>query len=244
MSQLYLIRHGQAGPRHQYDALSELGYRQVSMLGEHLAAQRTEFRAAFTGSLKRQKYTAVAVANAYRDAAVPFPEIVEEPLWDEFDLGAVYRALAHPLSNDDPKFKAEYEEMMRLIESGDDAVHRNHNYCDIAVVRAWTEQRYPYAGESWPDFRLRTTTPLENLLRYGPGEKIAIFTSATPIGVWMGEALKLADRQLWRLAGSTYNSGLTTLRVAADDLRVFSFNALPHLPDPGMCRCSSVYHPF
>ena len=234
MSRLYLIRHGQAGPRHQYDALSELGHRQVRLLGEHLAAQRTEFTAVFIGGLERQKSTTAAVAEAYREAAVPFPEIIEEPLWDEFDLGAVYQALAHPLGNDDPKFKTEYEEMMRLIENGDDAVHRNHNYCDIAVVRAWIEEKYPYVGESWQEFRSRAAAPLKKLLGYGPGEKIAIFTSATPIGVWMGQALKLADRQIWRLAGATYNSGLTTLRVAEDDLRVFSFNALPHLPDPAM----------
>ena len=234
MSRLYLIRHGQAGPRHDYDGLSALGRRQAHLLGEYLAAQRTEFTAVFTGTLERQKSTAAALAEAYEDAAVPFPEITEDPLWDEFDLGAIYRALAHPLCKDDPKFKAEYHKMIRLIEDGDDAVHRNHNYCDIAVVRAWTEARYPYEGESWQEFRHRTTTPLEKLLEYGPGEKIAILTSATPIGVWMGQALKLADRQIWRLAGATYNSGLTSLRVAEDDLRVFSFNALPHLPDPDM----------
>ena len=232
MSRLYLIRHGQAGPRHRYDALSDLGRRQARLLGEYLAHQPTEFTAVFSGGLERQKSTASVVERAYKDAGVAFPRVTDEPLWDEFDLGAVYQALAHPLGNDDPKFKAEYAEMMRLIENGDEEVHRNHNYCDIAVVRAWTEKKYPYEGESWEEFRRRATTPLEKLLRYGPGEKIAVFTSATPIGVWMGQALKLADRQMWRLAGATYNSGLTTLRVAEDDLRVFSFNALPHLPDP------------
>ena len=234
MSRLHLIRHGQAGPRHQYDALSELGRRQAELLGQHLAAQRTEFTAVFSGTLERQKHTACLVEKAYRQAGVSFPEIIEDPLWDEFDLGAVYQALADPLGNDDPKFKAEYEQMMRRIENGDDAVHRNHNYCDIAVARAWTEQRYPYEGESWQEFQSRVTAPLERLLRYKSGEKIGVFTSATPIGVWMGRALDLPDRQMWRLAGTTYNAGLTTLRVSEDELRVFSFNALPHLPDPAM----------
>ena len=39
MSALYLFRHAQAGPRHAYDTLSELGQAQARSLGEHLAAR-------------------------------------------------------------------------------------------------------------------------------------------------------------------------------------------------------------
>ena len=234
MSRLYLIRHGQAGPRDDYDRLSTLGEEQARRLGRHLADHDVEFTAAHVGRLTRQRRTAEAVRDEYAQAGLPFPDLNENPHWDEFDLGKVYDELAGPLREDDPRFRQEFDAMMAAIESGDGDVHRNHSYCDIAVVRAWTAERYPYSGESWMDFRARLAKPREALNVFGSGENIAVFTSATPIGVWMGDALSLAEREIWRLAGATYNSGISTFRVADDDLRVFSFNSLPHLPDPSM----------
>jgi broad specificity phosphatase PhoE len=232
VSALYLFRHAQAGPRHRYDTLSDLGRVQAGSLGAYLVAQKTRFRAVYAGALERQRQTALAVAQAYKEAGLAFPEIIVDPCWNEFDLGAVYTALAPALGEEDPRFQREYEEMMRVIEDVDHAVHRNHSYCDIAIVRAWTENRYPYGGESWQDFRSRIISRVEALSNYASGEKIAVFTSATPIGVWMGRALRLGLQEMWRLAGTTYNTGMTTFRVAEQDLRVFTFNSLPHLPDP------------
>ena len=40
LSAVYLIRHGQAGPRNDYDRLSDLGQRQAELLGAKLVAQR------------------------------------------------------------------------------------------------------------------------------------------------------------------------------------------------------------
>jgi len=234
MSRLYLIRHGQAGPRDDYDRLSSLGEEQVRRLGRHLVDHGVEFATAHVGRLSRQRRTAEAVRNEYARAGLPFPDLIENALWDEFDLGNVYHELAGPLGEDDPRFKQEFNDMMTAIENGDGDVHRNHNYCDIAIVRAWTAGRYPYSGESWLDFRVRLAKPRQALTAFGSGENVAVFTSATPVGVWMGDALGLAEREIWRLAGATYNSGISTFRVAEDDLRVFSFNNLPHLPDATM----------
>ncbi len=234
MSQLYLIRHGQAGSRLDYDTLSDLGERQARMLGEHLAATGLRFDRAVSGSLIRQRRTAAAVAEAYEEAGVGFPEVEESPLWDEFDLGEVYAQLAEPLSRDDPEFARLYADMVREMSDEHAAVHRVHNYCDIAMVRAWVEGSYEYGGESWTEFRARVYDAVASVNGGGPGERIAVFTSATPVGITVGRALGLDDEQTWRLAGATYNSGVTTLRIAEDDLRLFSFNGLPHLADSDM----------
>jgi broad specificity phosphatase PhoE len=45
LSAVYLIRHGQAGLRHNYDTLSDLGHTQARLLGEYLAAQKITFTA-------------------------------------------------------------------------------------------------------------------------------------------------------------------------------------------------------
>ena len=233
MSALYLMRHAQAGPRHKYDRLSDLGQAQARRLGEYLASQRVSFSAVYSGSLERQRLTAQAIAQAYRDSAVPFPEIQHDPRWNEFDLGDVYRALAEPLSRDDAQFAREHAEMMRLLDDETHVLHRNHNYCDIAIIRAWVAKRYEYTGESWEEFRCRVAGPLKTLSLHNSGQQIAVFTSATPISLWVGRALGLDDSNIWRIAGVAYNTGITTLRLSGDDCRLFTFNGVPHL-DPAM----------
>ena len=236
MSALYLFRHGQAGPRHRYDTLSELGERQARLLGERLAAQQLHFDAVVTGGLVRQQRTAAHVREAYEAAGLPFPEATVDEQWNEFDLGAVYQQIADPLSREDPEFAKLWAEMVREMENEHAGVHRLHNYCDIAVVRAWVTKTHAYDGESWEDFRARIERALEKLRDHGgPGRKVAVFTSATPVGISVGKTLGLDETQVWRLAGVTYNSSMTSLRLGEDgELRLFSFNAVPHLEDPEM----------
>ena len=234
MSQLFLVRHGQAGPRHAYDTLSPLGERQSYLLGKHLVDSGVRFDRVVAGGLVRQQLTAQAVREAYRKTGHVFPEVEENELWNEFDLGGVYEQLAEPLSNDDPEFARLFAEMTRDMPDEHAAVHRVHNYCDIAMVRAWVTDAYRYDGESWVEFRSRVHNALDAVNGGGSGEKVAVFTSATPVGISVGRALSLADEQIWRVAGASYNSGLTTLRITADDLRLFTFNGLPHLPDSDM----------
>jgi len=231
VSQVYLIRHGQAGPRNRYDTLSDLGRKQAEHLGESLASSGLRFDRVLVGRLERQRLTAQAVRNAYQSAGVPFPEIEEVPEWDEFDLGHVYERLADALAADDPEFAAEYRAMVAQIDDPDAPVHRAHNNCDIAVVRAWVEERYAYDGESWTGFRARVLRGLDALDDHQPGGRTAVFTSATPVGISVGHALGLDDAGLWRLAGVAYNSGVSTLRASKGDRRLFSFNSVAHLRD-------------
>ena len=62
LSVLYLVRHGQAGTRENYDSLSDLGRSKPGCSGEYFAAQGIRFEAAFSGSLARQRATAAEVA--------------------------------------------------------------------------------------------------------------------------------------------------------------------------------------
>ena len=70
MSSLYLVRHGQAGLRHNYDTLSDLGRRQAGLLGEYLVAQGVRFAAIYAGALVRQQQTAEQVRQAYLRAGL------------------------------------------------------------------------------------------------------------------------------------------------------------------------------
>ena len=142
MSNVYLVRHGQAGTRDAYDCLSDLGRRQATLLGEYLAGQRIAFAAAYSGSMNRQQETAVQVQAIYRAEGIEFPEIVTTRDWDEFDLDRIYREIAPRMCDDDPDFRRQYEAMRQEVQAshGEHAasVHRRWLPCDSQLVNAWT----------------------------------------------------------------------------------------------------------
>jgi broad specificity phosphatase PhoE len=236
LSRIYLVRHGQAGTRGEYDSLSELGRKQARLLGEFWASQRVEFAAAFTGTLARQEQTANETAAAYNSAGRPFPAIVRDCGWNEFDLGDVYRALAPQLCAEDDEFRREYEEIERQARANADepgaAVHRRWMRCDRQLVSAWISGRYDYAGESWPAFRERVLECRVRFEQFSRDDHIAVFTSATPIGVWTAKGFDIEDARAMRLAGVLLNSSVTMLRLLPDELRLQSFNVVSHLTDP------------
>ncbi len=232
MSFLYLIRHGQAGLRHNYDTLSDLGRTQARLLGEHLAAQHVRFSAVYSGALKRQRETAREVLGAMEAAGMAAPLTQIDEHWNEFDLNAVYAAIGPLLATDDAEFRAEQEKLRRMLQEEGSPAHRTWTRCDTLMVRAWVEGKYEVPGESWDMFRQRVTGPLEALSRLPSEENVAVFSSATPIAVWIGLALELSGRHVLRLGGAMYNAALTTMRARENDLALFSFNGTAHLPAP------------
>lgn len=223
MSILYLIRHGQAGTREHYDSLSEVGRRQARLLGDHFRAQGISFGAAYSGALARQQATA--------KEALPDAEIAVDPGWDEFDLSQVYREFAPHLIRDDEQFRVEYEQMQQAIARNESAVHRKWNDCDKKCVRAWVEGRYPYSGESWTAFVERIHAALVRVIDAAHDGNVAVFTSATPIGVSAARTLELFDARAMWLAAVMFNASFTTLRVHGDEVRLFTMNATPHLSE-------------
>ena len=235
MSRVYLVRHGQAGTREAYDSLSELGRRQARLLGEYFVSEKICFAAAYSGALERQRETAEEVRAVYREAGAPFPDIVREPGWDEFDLTDVYRALAPQLSAEDPEFGRQYEELAAearaAAEQPEANVNRRWLPCDVKVVQAWIRGQHAYDGETWQVFRERV---IGCGLKLGPKERdedIVVFTSATPIGIWTALAMEIHDERAMRLAGVLHNASCTVLRLHDGHLRLHSFNTIPHLGD-------------
>lgn len=239
MSVLYLVRHGQAGTRENYDSLSDLGRRQARLLGEHFAAQGVLFESAWSGSLARQRATAEEVLGAIGErTGCAVPVIRVDPGWDEFDLAQVYVEMAPHLAAADADFRREYEEMQSAVAASQGAhdapVHRRWNDCDKKVVRAWIEGRHEYSGESWPEFRVRALGALSRIVDAGHEGNAIVFTSATPIGVCAAHSLEIQDGRAMSLAGVLLNASVSTLRLRAPEIRLFSFNGVPHLDDASL----------
>lgn len=234
MSILYLIRHGQAGTRTDYDTLSELGRAQARRAGEHLADEGVVFRAASAGALRRQRETAAEFARAYRSRGLPFPEIACDPGWNEFDLETVYREMAPALAAEDARFREEYAALERLAADDGDPVHRRWSACDTAIVRAWIEGRHRSTAESWPGFIARVEGRLGALPRWGEGEAVAVFTSAVPIAIWVAMSLGVTNGHIMQIAAVMYNSAITSFQFREGRPALFSFNGVPHLPEREM----------
>ena len=236
MANLYLIRHGQAGTRDNYDSLSDLGRRQARLLGEYFAAQGIEFTAAYCGTMSRQLQTAAEVSSAFARTTGSFPEINTNECWNEFDLARVYREIAPHQGGADSQFRHDYEEMLlRIKESAGNSeapVHRRWWPCDTRMVEAWIGGKFPYSGESWPQFCERVTSGIHSFNGDGGAANILIFTSATPVGVSTSLALDLGDQRARQLAGVLFNTSYTLLRQRDQQLLLFQFNAVPHLTTP------------
>ena len=236
MSNIHLVRHGQAGTREAYDSLSSLGQQQAQLLGEYFLAQQLEFTAVYTGSMQRQQQTVSAIKNVYDQAGVSFPVVTVDDQWNEFDLTGIYRELGPKLSEIDDEFRIEYEEMRLEVKQNigvtDAKVHRHWRPCDTKMVDAWITGRLSYSGETWKQFQERVRTCLQKLELLPPRANVLVSTSATPTGVLTSLALGLTDTSVRQLAGVLYNSSYTTLRLRDGHLQMFQFNAVPHLRTP------------
>lgn len=233
MNLFYLIRHGQAGTRDAYDFLSSLGRTQAHALGVWLAREGVSFDAVWTGGLRRQQETAAIVLGAMAAAGSSQPEPRQDERWSEFDLDAVYAAIAPQMAAEDSAFRDHFEAMQLAIQSGDAKIHRTWTATDSAVVRAWVASRYPFGGELWPGFVARVQAAArERLADAATGRRIAVFTSATPVAITLGLALPLQADDMMELAGTSINTNVTILKVKEGRPHLFAFNWSAHLDNP------------
>ena len=231
MLNLYLFRHGQAGPRNDYDTLSPLGVEQARTLGEYLAKEGLRFDAVFAGGLNRQQQTAGQVEAAYQRAGVPFPGIVIDQRWSEFNLYGVYQAIAPQIYRVDNQFRAEYDAMLEALHDPASDVHRRWHACDEQVMRAWLEATYPVDVETFLQFRTRVEDGLLSCCTNGHTGNVAVFTSATPMGLSVARATNLAGFRLMRLVEALYNTAWTVFQVREGEPYLFSFNNIAHLSE-------------
>jgi broad specificity phosphatase PhoE len=220
-----LIRHGQAGARDNYDVLSETGAGQARLLGDWFSARGIRFDTVLSGALRRQVETA---RNVLGDGG-----FVVEPGWNEFDIDAVFTAIVPRLAADDPGFSQRWAGIQAEVAGGGPEIHRNWTPTDSEVMDAWIGGRYGEIEgvESWCAFNERIRRALDSLRPAGEQARIAVFTSALPTAFCVAEAFGLDPRAVLSLAGTSHNTGVTTLRLTGSDTGLLSFNVTCHLPD-------------
>jgi broad specificity phosphatase PhoE len=118
--------------------------------------------------------------------------------------------------------------------SPDADVHRRWLPSDTTVVNAWISGEHDAAGETWQEFQQRIVSTRARFESAQRNDNIIVFTSATPVAIWTGLAFGVTDARLMQLAGVLHNSSFTIIQTRDDLLRLFTFNATPHLPTPDL----------
>lgn len=216
MSQLLLIRHGQASfGTDNYDRLSPIGQRQARLVGRQLAAVAPSFDAWIAGGLQRQQHTARLPGDAFQEP----PSLVVDTAFDEYDADALFRAYL-------PRVMADNAE----IAAGSDSIHADRRLFQRAfeqVMRLWLAGSDDATGnfEAWADFKARVRAGLARLRDEHPRDaKLALFSSGGPIAVALGAALGASDATTIELNWSVYNASIAELRSTRTGWRMLGFN--------------------
>ncbi|MGX9688224.1 histidine phosphatase family protein [Deinococcus wulumuqiensis] len=225
MSDLILVRHGQATPfEADTDRLSVLGERQARAVGEALTAQGVRPTHVLHGALVRQRRTAELAAEG-RD----WPTPTLDPRLSEFDGDGLVGTLAPLLARQDAEFAA----LVGAFRKHRDSPERNRHFQRLleALAAAWQAGRVTHPEvEGWADFRARVRDALGDVLRLPSGTVAVIFTSGGVIGLAVALALDAPDASALRLNWRVKNGSLTRLTFGGGRLSLDTFNEEGHLP--------------
>ena len=224
MSEIYLIRHGQASfGDANYDRLSHVGVRQSQVLADHLQAQGIHFDAVYSGPLERQKDTAQAFCERFgaHRPALREPTVLEA--FTEYNAGGLLaaRAMQERNSTGSPA-----DDLDSLPQD-----KKTFQVYFAETVNRWLAGDYDAAGvETWPDFCRRVAQGVDRITSdNGRGRRVAVFTSGGPICVVLKMALDLTGQAAIALSWQTMNASLSCVKYRGTHLALSFFNNTTHL---------------
>jgi broad specificity phosphatase PhoE len=214
MPLLVIVRHGQASfGSADYDMLSPVGRQQAQVTAAALSAAGLDVARIITGSLRRQRDTADAIAAAYGLS----PTVDER--WNEYDADAVLahhsdsaQRLEHPSGPESaPSSPREFQSLLeRALE---------------AWVQAGADSPTP---ETWPAFNGRVTAALQAAGTAGAGTTVVV-SSGGVIGALAVSLIRVDPVRFPRLNRVTINCGVTRVLFGRAGTTLASFNEQGHL---------------
>lgn len=231
MSQLFLVRHGQASfLADDYDELSQLGREQARQLGEYWARCGVRVHRALAGPRRRQQDTAQICLSALGYTG---PELVVEPAFDEHPGEFLMRECLPAALAVDPVLG---ERMHALAAAADrPARARAMELALQRVMALWLAGSFDTGAlETWQCFRARLQRALtEVTATQSGGQAIAVFSSGGSIGALVGLVMGVQDEAALELGYSVQNASVSELRFSRGGrVSLSRFNSLAHLPDP------------
>jgi broad specificity phosphatase PhoE len=233
MSELILVRHGQASFfSDDYDRLSATGELQSQRLAEYWLARGVSFDEIYSGPLKRQIRTGEVVADTYRRAARPLPELKLIDELAEYDGDGIVRSLLPRLAESDPRIQGLADEY-KLAE-GEREKYKTFHRMLAATAEAWLRGEVAAPDvESWRDFHHRVRRALEKITSGKTGgRRIAVFTSGGPISIAAQMAMQAPEPLALELNWRIRNCAVTGIVFSQGKFTLDHFNSLAHLDDP------------
>ena len=214
MPLLVIVRHGQASfGSADYDVLSPVGRQQAQVTAGALSSAGLDTARIITGSLRRQRDTAEAIADAYGLS----PTIDER--WNEYDA--------------DPVLEHHSDSSQRLERpAGPSATPTSPREFQQVLEQAL--QAWVLAGadsptpETWPAFNERVTSALQAAGTAGPGTTVVV-SSGGVIGALAVSLIGVDPVSFPRLNRVTINCGVTRVIVGSAGTTLVSFNEQGHL---------------
>jgi broad specificity phosphatase PhoE len=202
MSTLVLVRHAQATPFEKItDQLSKIGEQQSALLGEYWRARGVVFDEVYSGTFQRHVHTAELAG---------FSGFERIDAFNEYSADRILRALpdfAPPSDN---------RQLQGMLDR---------------AMPQWIAGTLQAPGlESFREFRERVDGALRRILDADrPSRRVAVFTSAGPIGIAVQTALKAPEAMAIELNWRIRNCSLTEFVFTRGRVSLDSFNAIPHL---------------
>jgi broad specificity phosphatase PhoE len=222
MSAIYMIRHGQASfADDHYDALSELGRIQSTILGDYLDHLELTFDAAYSGSLERQRHTArIAMERMRRPSSILDP--CTDPGFNEYDAEGVLASQLPDMLKKDPTLARDVDRMNE---------RRSFQRVFERAMMRWISGRYDMTGtETWAAFTARVREAVKRvMIENGRQKRIVLFTSGGVISATMQMALGLADDMALQLGWQLRNTSISIFKYNDERIFLNAFNVIHHL---------------
>lgn len=213
MSELYLVRHGQASlGSDNYDQLSPLGHQQAEWLGEYFRERGIEFDAIVTGDMVRHRETAEGICRGLKSETPSFPVF---PGLNEFDFHSLiacyveqYPEHAIPKGSSVPLYFKQLKKAMQVWSTG---------------------QLSGDLPESWENFEQRVQGAMSSIQQELYGKKVLAVSSGGAISMALRQILNAPSETVIELNLQTKNTAIAHCFFNPKTLRMTSYNHVPHL---------------
>ena len=213
MAEIVMVRHGQAAfASDDYDRLTDIGWEQARLLGEHFSGLDQEFDAVFIGTMRRHRETLAGIRDVYAQCtpAKGLPDANTLPGLNEYDFHSLVDAyLQNTGQNIDRRDARSFYRSLRL------------------ALLAWSRNELNDVAESWSDFESRVGGTLASLA--AANGRVLVVSSGGPISALLRKVLKLDVETMVNLNLQAKNSAITRYFTKGEQFHLNTFNAVPHL---------------
>ncbi len=220
MSELYIIRHGQASfDSDDYDKLSPTGHEQAAILADYWESIENKFDAIYSGSLRRQLETSSGLAKQIQ---VSEPIILEG--LNEYTSHTVLDAI-----------REQHAEKDGFSLSGDMKNRKFFQQFLEAACLRWVRAELEGSEiEPFAHFKRRVQESLKDImLANAKGRRVVVSTSGGVIAMAVQAVLGMPDEQAINLNWMVFNTSITRIPFSGTKRSLSVFNAIPHLERAG-----------